>query len=77
MEADLTQESLTAKLNLIGWEISRATLGKIESGVRRVNDAEVHLFSVALRSPLTELYDNVTPENAVKIARHGDRRNDN
>jgi len=32
----LTQEQLVAKCNLVGWDISRGTLAKIESKVRRV-----------------------------------------
>ena len=44
-----TQEQLVAKCNLIGWSISRSTLAKIESKVRRVTDIEVQLLAEVLR----------------------------
>lgn len=44
----LPQEELVDKCNLIEWDISRGTLAKIESQVRRVIDIEVALFSKAL-----------------------------
>ena len=37
----LTQPMLVAKLNLLGWNISRETLAKIESQIRWVSDFEV------------------------------------
>jgi len=54
----LTQEGLTAQCNLIGWNISRSTLAKIESQVRRVSDSEVALMAKALNVEITELYVN-------------------
>jgi len=44
-----TQDQLTAKCNLVGLNISRGTLAKIESRVRRVVDSEVQLLAIALR----------------------------
>ena len=52
----LTQEELTTQCNLIGWEISRSTLAKIESQVRRITDDEVPLLAKALKVELKELY---------------------
>ncbi|WP_256935513.1 helix-turn-helix domain-containing protein, partial [Vibrio parahaemolyticus] len=37
----LTQEQLSARCNLIGLDISRGTLAKIEAGVRQVIDTEI------------------------------------
>jgi transcriptional regulator with XRE-family HTH domain len=37
----LTQPMLVAKCNLMGWDISRETLAKIEAQIRWVADAEV------------------------------------
>jgi transcriptional regulator with XRE-family HTH domain len=51
-----TQEQLVAKCNLIDWQISRSTLAKIESNVRRVTDIEVQKLSLALNMPITELF---------------------
>jgi len=54
----LTQEELTAQCNLIGWNLSRGTLAKIESQVRRVSDAEVALMAKALKVGIAELYES-------------------
>ena len=53
----LTQEELTARCNLIGWNITRSTLAKIESQVRRVSDSEVALMAEALKVEIAELYE--------------------
>ena len=37
----LTQEALTARCQLAGWNLSRPTIGKIEAGLRQVTDAEL------------------------------------
>ena len=51
-----TQEQLTAKCNLIDWEISRGTLAKIESNVRGVTDIEVKYLSTVLDVDITALF---------------------
>ena len=43
-----TQDQLAAKCNLLEWSISRGTLAKIESKVRRVTDIEVKYLCLAL-----------------------------
>ena len=53
---DLTQEQLVAKCNLIGWNVSRGTLAKIESRVRRVTDYEVSFLAEALKVKEQELF---------------------
>ena len=55
-QSDMTQEELTARCNLVGWNISRGTLAKVESQVRRVTDEEVALIAEALKVKITELY---------------------
>jgi transcriptional regulator with XRE-family HTH domain len=52
----LTQEQLTARCNLIGWDISRGTLAKIEAQVRRVTDDEIPLLAQALKVSINQLY---------------------
>lgn len=52
----LTQEQLVARCNLLGWDISRGTLAKIESQVRRVTDYEVFWLAEALRVPINDLF---------------------
>ncbi|MDX8394943.1 MAG: helix-turn-helix transcriptional regulator [Mariprofundaceae bacterium] len=51
-----TQEQLTAKCNLAGFNISRGTLAKIEAKVRRVIDIEVKLLALALRVDIRDLF---------------------
>jgi transcriptional regulator with XRE-family HTH domain len=53
---NMTQEELTAQCNLLGWNISRGTLAKIESQVRRVTDSEVALIARVLHVDISELY---------------------
>lgn len=54
---NLTQEELTARINLLGWDISRATLAKIESQCRRVTDKEALILSQALKVDVSALYN--------------------
>ncbi|MEJ2407555.1 MAG: helix-turn-helix transcriptional regulator [Candidatus Thiodiazotropha sp.] len=53
---NMTQEQLTAQCNLLGWNISRGTLAKIEAQVRRVTDDEVELLAKALKVDISDLY---------------------
>lgn len=55
-EKGWTQDQLAAKCNLIEWNISRGTLAKIESKVRRVTDSEVKLLATALNVTIERLY---------------------
>jgi len=52
----LTQEALAVQCNALKWDISRGTLAKIESKVRRINDQEVALLAKALGVEVGELY---------------------
>ncbi|EHW0652364.1 helix-turn-helix transcriptional regulator [Vibrio parahaemolyticus] len=45
----ITQEQLSAKCNVIGLDISRGTLAKIEAGVRQVTDVEIVMIARALK----------------------------
>jgi len=51
-----TQEQFVAKCNLIDWKISRGTLAKIESNVRRVTDIEVEKLALALNITIDALF---------------------
>lgn len=53
----LTQEQLVARCNLLEWNISRSTLAKIESQVRRITDIEIALMASALKVSVQELFD--------------------
>jgi transcriptional regulator with XRE-family HTH domain len=54
----LTQEQLSAKCNVLEWNISRGTLAKIEVKVRRVTDIEVKLLALALKVEIKYLFEN-------------------
>lgn len=51
-----TQEVLVAKCHLTQWDITRSTLAKIESNVRRVTDIEVKQFSQVLEISINDLF---------------------
>ena len=52
----MTQEEFTARCNVVGLNISRGTLAKIESQVRRITDDEVALLAKALKVSVAALY---------------------
>lgn len=58
----ITQEQLSAKCNVIGLDISRGTLAKIEAGVRQVTDVEVVMIAKALRVNEGELFPTQNKE---------------
>jgi len=68
--AGLSQEVLAAKLQLAGWDLSRAGLSKIEAGLRRVNDAELWMLSKVLSCPLSDLFP-VRPKGLARVLRQG------
>ena len=45
----LTQTELAAKLQLLGWEINRSGVAKIEMGIRHICDFELLMLAEALR----------------------------
>jgi hypothetical protein len=61
---------LVAKLNLLGWQISRETLAKIETQVRWVSDFEL----VCLASAFDLEIQSLLPINAKLLARRMIRR---
>ena len=70
MAAGLSQEALAAKLQLAGWDISRAGLSKIESRLRRVNDAEAYLLAKVLGCALTDIFP-LRPTGIKEVLRQG------
>ncbi|MDR0533634.1 MAG: helix-turn-helix domain-containing protein [Verrucomicrobiales bacterium] len=53
---DWTQEMLSAKCSVLGVEVTRGTLAKIEAGLRGVNDAELFVLAKALKVEMSELF---------------------
>lgn len=56
IQQKLTQEQLTAKVQLKGIEIDRPMLSKIENNKREVLDFEVKAFSEALDISIEKLF---------------------
>lgn len=55
-EKGWTQEVLAQKLQIFGWDITRASLAKLEARVRRVSDGEVLFIAKVLGVPVDELF---------------------
>lgn len=53
---DWSQNELAARCNLLGWDISRGTLSKIEAGLRLVIDSEAYVLAKALDVSLLDLF---------------------
>ncbi len=67
----ISQDAFAASCQLLGWDLARGTLAKIESGIRQVNDAEVILLAHVLRVEVGELLGGMAIEDAILAARHG------
>ncbi|MBR3918930.1 MAG: helix-turn-helix transcriptional regulator [Clostridia bacterium] len=52
----LSQEELTARLQVLGLRIDRTALSRIENGTRFLSDIEVACFASALNVPIEFLY---------------------
>ena len=52
----LSQQKLAVACSLIGYEITRSTLAKIEAEIRAVSDVELFVFAKALHLKIEALY---------------------
>jgi len=52
---NMSQAQLVAKLNLMGWDLSRGTLAKIEAQVRCVSDYEIPVLAASVGLEPAEL----------------------
>lgn len=48
--ADLTQEELAGRCQLLGWEVSRDAIKRLERGEREITDVELRKLAKALRT---------------------------
>lgn len=53
----LTQEMLAMRLQMIGWDIDRFVVSKIERQTRQVTDIEILLLAQALDADISELLE--------------------
>lgn len=67
----MSQEILVAKCGAAGWDISRGTFAKIESGLRRVNDAELVILAKVLACSLDDLLGGHPGKAVVVVVRQG------
>lgn len=51
----LTQDQLAAKLQVLGWDIDRFGVSKIERGERQITDKQLLLLAKALSVKVTDL----------------------
>lgn len=56
---ELSQEQLIAQLNLLGLDLDRTSLSRIENQNREVYDYELVYFSKALKVNIVDLYDGI------------------
>lgn len=52
----ITQEDLCARMQVMGYQISRSDISKLENGKRFISDFEVVGFSQALKVEILELF---------------------
>lgn len=74
--AALSQVALATLCQLAGWDLTRGTQAKIESGIRRVNDAEVVVLASILKSPIGVFLEGAGLEEALNVVRHGNESSD-
>lgn len=55
-DKNVTQEDLCARMQVMGFKISRSDISKLENGKRFINDVEILGFSDALKVPILDLY---------------------
>lgn len=55
----ITQEDLCARMQVMGFQISRSDISKLENGKKLITDFEVLGFSKALKVNITDLYKDV------------------
>jgi transcriptional regulator with XRE-family HTH domain len=48
-QQELTQEMFAARCSILGWDLSRGTLSKIEAQLRCVTDTELVILAKALK----------------------------
>ena len=61
MAAGLTQDDLAARCSVAGFDIGRASVSHIETGLRGVSDLEMVLLAKALRVAITDLVPSKLP----------------
>lgn len=58
-EKKITQEDLCARMQTMGYFISRSDISKLENGKKFIADFEVYVFSIALKVSILDLFSNI------------------
>lgn len=56
-EKHITQDDLCARMQVMGYQISRSDISKLENGKRFISDFEVVGFAKALKIDILSLYE--------------------
>jgi transcriptional regulator with XRE-family HTH domain len=68
---NLTQDQLAGACQRLGWDVSRVTVTKIETGVRAVNDGEIVVLAAVLKCTPGKLIDAIKVPQAISVVRQG------
>lgn len=55
-QKDWSQAVLAQKLQLLGWDVNRTSVAKLEAGLRCVTDCELLFLSRVLQVPASDLF---------------------
>lgn len=55
-EKNITQEELCARMQVMGFKLSRSDISKLETGKRFINDIEIIGFTKALKISILDLF---------------------
>lgn len=55
-DKNVTQEDLCARMQVMGFKLSRSDISKLENGKRFINDIEIVGFAKALKVSILDLY---------------------
>ena len=69
-ERRLTQEQLSAKLQILGCDITRSALAKIEVGQRHLYPDELYFLKQILAVPYEQLLEGTPPSSGAPQKRH-------
>ncbi len=58
-----TQEILSEKLQLAGWNVSRSSLAKLEARMSNVVDHHLFFLARVFKVPIKELFPNIDPQD--------------
>lgn len=58
-EKKVTQEDLCARMQVMGYQISRSDISKLENGKKFIADFEVYGFAKALKVSISDLFDGI------------------